>query len=237
MSEPLISCIMPTADRRAFVPQALRCFSRQTYPNRELIVVDDGADGVSDLCKGVPNVRYTALHGKHSVGEKRNIACEQADGEFIAHWDDDDWHHPERLESQLSTLCGSTANVCGQDNVLYFDVGHQRAWRYQYPSHAQHKPGWVAGNTFFYWREYWSASRFLRVSRGEDTRFLWDAPRAQVEVSNTDHVVGIIHALNVAPKQPEKFPGHWTSVEQRLVEAAIGGDMQFYRDFGRGASR
>jgi len=32
---------MPTADRRAFVPQAIRYFLRQDYGNRELIVLDD----------------------------------------------------------------------------------------------------------------------------------------------------------------------------------------------------
>lgn len=44
-----ISCLMPTYNRRAFVPQAVDYFLRQDYPSRELIVVDDGTDPVEDL--------------------------------------------------------------------------------------------------------------------------------------------------------------------------------------------
>ena len=43
----LVSCVMPTFDRRAFVPQAVRYFLRQDYPAKELIIVDDGPEPVS----------------------------------------------------------------------------------------------------------------------------------------------------------------------------------------------
>ena len=44
---------MPTFNRRSYVPQALRCFLRQDYPNLELLIVDDGSDPVRDC---VPDV-------------------------------------------------------------------------------------------------------------------------------------------------------------------------------------
>jgi len=55
---PLLSCIMPTADRRQFVAQALEYFLRQDYAHKELIVVDDGADAVADLMPADECVRY-----------------------------------------------------------------------------------------------------------------------------------------------------------------------------------
>src|SRR5690606_21807539 len=74
---PLVSCIMPTYNRRAFAPLALEYFRRQTYPDRELIVVDDGSDPVGDVVdswatdagaangsRGV-SVRYVRLHRRH----------------------------------------------------------------------------------------------------------------------------------------------------------------------------
>jgi len=52
---PLISCIMPTYNRRPFLPLALRCFLDQDYPNKELIIVDDGedrrCDGYAGRCR------------------------------------------------------------------------------------------------------------------------------------------------------------------------------------------
>jgi hypothetical protein len=41
---PLVSCIMPTNNRRTFVPKAIEFFLRQDYPNRQLIIIDDGSD-------------------------------------------------------------------------------------------------------------------------------------------------------------------------------------------------
>jgi hypothetical protein len=42
--EPLVSCIMPTCDRLQFVPEAVRGFLKQDYPNLELVIVDDGVN-------------------------------------------------------------------------------------------------------------------------------------------------------------------------------------------------
>ena len=39
--QPLIFCLMPTRDRRRFVPQAIRQFLDRDYENRELVIVDD----------------------------------------------------------------------------------------------------------------------------------------------------------------------------------------------------
>lgn len=80
---------MPTADRRQFIPRAVEYFLRQDYPNRELIVVDDGSDAVADLMPNDARVRYLRLDAKHTDGARRNIAREQARGEVIAHWDGD----------------------------------------------------------------------------------------------------------------------------------------------------
>jgi len=39
---PLVSCIMPTTGRPRWAQQAIRYFSRQDYPNRELVILDGG---------------------------------------------------------------------------------------------------------------------------------------------------------------------------------------------------
>jgi len=77
---PLVSCIMPTHNRRRFVPQAIRCFLRQDYPNLELLIVDDGSDQISDCLPESSRIRYLRLDRKLTIGAKRNVACEQAHG-------------------------------------------------------------------------------------------------------------------------------------------------------------
>jgi GT2 family glycosyltransferase len=116
---PLVSCIMPTYDRRAFIPEALRCFFAQDYPNLELVVVDDGSDPIADLLPSDARIRYFRPASRMTVGAKRNYACEQARGAIIAHWDDDDWYPAWRVRAQVDALGDQGAAVCGS-SILYF---------------------------------------------------------------------------------------------------------------------
>ena len=95
---------MPTFDRRSFVPQSVRYFLRQDYPAKELVIVDDGPEPVSDLLPADPRIVYHRLEARTVLGAKRNLACELARGSVIVHWDDDDWASPERVSVQVAAL-------------------------------------------------------------------------------------------------------------------------------------
>jgi glycosyltransferase involved in cell wall biosynthesis len=104
---------MPTANRRPFVAQAVRCFLAQDYAEKELVIVDDGADAMADLMPQNQGVRYFKLEKPQSVGAKRNFAGQQAGGEILVHWDDDDWSAPWRLSYQVEQLRAAQADICG----------------------------------------------------------------------------------------------------------------------------
>ena len=70
---PLVSCIMPTCNRRRFVPRAIDYFLRQDYPNKELVIIGDGTDRVADLILADPRIRYFGLPQCASTGAKRNL--------------------------------------------------------------------------------------------------------------------------------------------------------------------
>ena len=119
---PLVSCIMPTHNRRRYVPLALHYFLQQDYPNRELLVLDDGTDPVADLMPEDPRIRYFRLDRRRSIGAKRNLACRHAHGALVAHWDDDDWHAPHRLSHQVQALLEAGVDVCGLQTLLFFEL-------------------------------------------------------------------------------------------------------------------
>jgi hypothetical protein len=151
----LVSCIMLTRDRRAFVPLALDCFLRQDYPHRELVVVDDGDGDVADLVSGHPSVRYLRLGTRYSTGTRRNIGCAHARGGVIVHWDDDGWSAPWRLSHQVAALASAgRSSVCGQRAALYCDPLSGQAWRYEYPAHRR---PWLREGTLCYRRQAWQA--------------------------------------------------------------------------------
>jgi glycosyltransferase involved in cell wall biosynthesis len=196
---PLVSCIMPTFDRRAFVPQAIRCFLAQDYPNLELVVLDDGSDPVADLIPSDPRIVYVRLLERKSVGAKRNLACESARGSYIVHWDDDDWYPSSRVRVQIGALQARGADVCGTSVVYYHHPAQRRAWCYRY--HAS-PIAWVGGNTLAYRREAWARVRFTDIQIGEDSQFVWRFPAHRVvDLRDPSLCVGTVHSGNVSPKE------------------------------------
>jgi glycosyltransferase involved in cell wall biosynthesis len=196
---PLVSCIMPTANRRSFVPHAIRYFLRQDYLNSELIIVDDGADPIEDLIPDDSRIRYHRLQSRRTIGAKRNLACEDARGDVIVHWDDDDWMAPWRVRYQLKTLLDSGADMCGLNRIIYFDVGTRKSWEYVFRSARP----WVAGNTFCYFRDMWRKKSFPDIHVGEDVQFLWGgAAKNIVALADPSFYVAVIHSRNVSPKRP-----------------------------------
>lgn len=196
--KPLVSCIMPTFDRRAFIPQAVGCFLAQDYPNLELVVVDDGNDPIADLLPSDPRIVYLRLGSRMSVGAKRNYACERARGEIIVHWDDDDWYPPSRVRVQAGALVERGADVCGTSLLYYYDRSREQAWIYQYSGGPS---AWVAGNTLAYRREAWRRNPFPDVQVGEDAQFVWRCvPSAVADLKDPGLCVAAIHAANVSAK-------------------------------------
>lgn len=223
--EPLVSCIMPTYNRRSFVPQALRCFLRQDYAHRELIVVDDGSDPVADCIPNHPDIRYLRLDQKLTIGAKRNFACLQARGDVICHWDDDDWYPSWRIRTQVRTLVDRSADLCGSSRIFYYDAGNNRAWEYRYSA-----PGaaWVAGSTLAYRKDCWEQHKFTDVQVGEDSRFVWSAAKKVVaDLADSTLCVAMLHAGNTSRKEPSGT--FWHPRPNTEVATLLGDDRYFYR--------
>ena len=215
---PLVSCIMPTHDRRAFVTRALRCFEQQDYPALELIVVDDGVDSVADLASTVPNARYWRLPEKQPIGAKRNFACEVAKGTFIIHWDDDDWYPPSRVRRQITPLLDGTRWISGTSLAYYYDEAADRAFCYR----GRATPcAWMAG--LAYPKSLWARRPFEPIQIGEDVRFLKNIPAsALADLRDPALYVASIHSANSARKVTAGV--YWspepTATIRALVEAS-----------------
>ncbi len=170
---PLVSCIMPTYNRRLYMPQAIRYFLRQDHPHKELVIVDDGTDPVADLIPDDERIRYIRLERKVTIGEKRNRAVEASRGEIIVHFDDDDWHGPRRLSHQIQPLLRNEAEVCGLDTGWILNVLDGRFWSCTASLHARMFYADVHGGSIGYKRDVWQRqARFPEINLAEDAAFL-----------------------------------------------------------------
>ena len=223
-SLPLVSCIMPTRNRRQFVSQAIWYFQRQEYSFKELIVVDDGEDAIADLIVDDQRIRYLRLEQRHSLGAKRNLACEMSRGDLIAHWDDDDWIAPHRLGLQVAQLLNAEADVCGICELLYYHINAGEAWLYRYEDN--HRP-WLAGGTLLYRRSIWANNPFLTINVGEDTAFIWQLPKARLHViPDNSFYIGLIHSHNTAAKN--LADSRWQRRSLGEVSSKLALDRDFY---------
>ncbi|MDT5267881.1 MAG: hypothetical protein QOH49_67 [Acidobacteriota bacterium] len=222
---PHVSCIMPTYNRRGFVPLAVRNFLRQDYPNLELVILDDGTDPAADCVPEDVRIRYLRSNRRLSIGAKRNAACEQARGSIIVHWDDDDWYPPWRVSAQVRALLDGGGDVSGTSRVLYFDAAADRAWEYRYAATA--RAPWVAGNTLAYRRDFWERNKFPDVQVGEDSLFLWnDVTKSVSDLNDPGLCVGMVHAGNTSPKTTGGMFWHARPVTE--VRGLLGDDLHLY---------
>jgi glycosyltransferase involved in cell wall biosynthesis len=101
-SEPEISVIMPVYNGSAFLERSVGSICQQTFPDWELLAVDDGStDGSYEhLCKWQrcdSRIRAFRLASNRGVSAARNHGLRQAAGRFIAYLDCDDEYYPDYL--------------------------------------------------------------------------------------------------------------------------------------------
>lgn len=122
-STPLVSVIIPTYQRSVFLTRTLRLIRAQDYSNIEIVVVDDSPEASlsPDIVQEL-NVRYFFLSERKSIGEKRNLAVSNAQGEVIVHWDDDDFFRPHRISSQVQPILSGEADMTVLEHHYYLNA-------------------------------------------------------------------------------------------------------------------
>ena len=98
-----VSCIIPTYNRAEKCVRAIRSILDQDYPEREVIVIDDGStDGTEEAVRGQfgKGIRYERQE-RRGVSAARNRGIELAQGEWIALLDSDDEWLPQKLTRQV----------------------------------------------------------------------------------------------------------------------------------------
>lgn len=123
---PLISAIMlagvaPLAD----VQRCVDCFHSQTYPRKELIIVNNAKNSLdipphNDIIVVDPPLESTS-------GAARNHGITMASGQILAQFDADYWHSPSRLSAQIATMASEQANICVLASTMQYSFISGRA--------------------------------------------------------------------------------------------------------------
>ena len=116
--QPLVTVYIPTFNRLELLQRAVESVRNQTYKNLEIIVVDDcSTDGTQEylmkLSKEDERVRYFLKEKNSGACVSRNIAIENAKGEFVTGLDDDDFFEKNRINMFLKAwfVKGKTTKI------------------------------------------------------------------------------------------------------------------------------
>jgi len=217
---PQITVAVVTFGRGPFLPLLLDCFERQTYPHRELLLIDDSEEpSLPVALRERPYLRYHPLPTRHSVGAKRALVAELAPGELVCQWDDDDYYAPgylERVARELETadffsLDRWFALELGRGELLYWDT--RRAGR----GPGQRDALWVERNrlgygfSFAYRRDVLTTCPPPDSSVGDDYAFARAARdaglRVQLGPDRSGLALHLLHGSNLSSSHPDRNLG------------------------------
>ncbi|MBD3409072.1 MAG: glycosyltransferase [Ignavibacteriales bacterium] len=125
-----VAVVIPTSDRHDDLRRAVRSAIHQTFPPKEIIVVNDGGADVAPVVSEFNDDRIRVLRFEERRGPSaaRNAAIEAATADLIATLDDDDLFYPEHLETLVAAI-DEKRRVAYSDAVRAVYRKSKGAWR------------------------------------------------------------------------------------------------------------
>ena len=199
MPRALISVIVPVYNAGDYLKPLIESVLGQTYPNIELLLMDDGStDGSADVCDAYASKdpRVRAFHKSNGgQSEARNLGLQESGGEFIAFADHDDILHPRMYEILSKAMdetetsvsaCGFTNTPTDQINGIVFGDTFAQLKRvsseeiiHRFFTPAWHIPVWNK----LYRRELIGDIRFHSARLGEDNLFSYKIIKKSGEIA------------------------------------------------------
>jgi glycosyltransferase involved in cell wall biosynthesis len=180
--KPLVSILIPAYNAEKWIADTLKSVLAQTWPRREIIVVDDGSrDGTLAIAKkfAAPEVQVVT-QGNQGASAARNHAYSLCQGDYIQWLDADDLLDPEKIARQLAvaeTVADKRTLYSSEWSFFMYRVNHPQPcqttlftdltpveWIYRKLAQNQFLPNFA-----------WLASRELTAATGPwDTRLSLD---------------------------------------------------------------
>lgn len=183
---------MVTRGNTSHVQLSIEQYRQQNYTPRELVIVCNSVtDDLERLVgRAGSDVRLVRAAAELTLGDLRNLSVEEAQGEIVCQWDDDDLYGPERISHGVGALLHVGADAmflrqwfiwCPSQRVL--SLSRSRIWE---------------GSMIAFKK---AVCRYPALRREEDTRMV-DAMVPQSSIALLDDPLSYcycIHRQNTSP--------------------------------------
>ena len=152
MNLPMVSVIIPNYNYADYIGLAIDSVLAQTYPNVEIVVVDDGSkdDSIEILAAYDGRIKLI-LQQNQGVSVARNTGAANSSGELLAFLDADDVWRPEKLEKQVHAIANDEdVGPCALFDDAYRSAGHalrgDSGWKGGLDRERYHPPTGMCGD-------------------------------------------------------------------------------------------
>ena len=222
---PFVSILVPTTPNRLkFLTQLFKYIKRQDYlGKKEIIVLNDGTKKLKNIpIKDSTEYRLINLKTENTIGYKRNLLNDEAKGDILIYFDDDDYHFPTRLSHTVEKLKNENNLIAGSSKSFVFNTLNKRI--YEYGPYGKNHSG--AGSMGFF-KEYSKIHRFDEFKKNaEESSFTnnFTEPMTQLDAEKT--ILVIFHQNNTFDKKLSTKTN--LSIYQKDYFLTNNNDLKFY---------
>jgi glycosyltransferase involved in cell wall biosynthesis len=154
LAAPRVTVIIPCYNREKYLRQAIDSVLGQTWPNVELVVVDDGStDGSAEVLKSYGDrIRVLTHPGRANRGQSAsiNLGLASSESEYVAILDSDDWWAEDKLRLQVEYLEANPDFGLVYGNGYQVTESGERKWRIYDRGHTDESdPARVLADCYF----------------------------------------------------------------------------------------
>lgn len=141
----LVSICVPAYNCRRYVEDTLRCLCSQTYPNIEIIVINDGStDDTAIKIENIKDNKIKLITVKNGGAAKaRNTAFKNSNGELVVFFDTDDIVDKDYLLNQIKAFNGEMNSVVSCQWARFYNDDLTNITLVPNPKHPMNLKTWV----------------------------------------------------------------------------------------------
>jgi hypothetical protein len=218
--EPPVSVICST-NRPANFRMILENFTRQAYPNKQLLIATHGFEVQKEQLRRMleevglahaPTIVDTDR--EETLGDNLNRLIGMADGQYLCRFDDDDFYGAQYVLDSVLAQRYSGADLVGKEASYHYFEGLDATYLI-YPQREHVWTDFLRGPTFSGPKETFDRVRFAAATRGEDSDFL-----ARVKVEG-----GRIYAADrfnfVANRRADHDSHTWNATDRHIASTGV----------------
>jgi glycosyltransferase involved in cell wall biosynthesis len=216
-----ISILMPTYQRRKFLPFIIRNLKVQDYPHNklQLVIYDDGEEPLIEdyniFKESIKPIKLKLIRKKNkcNIGEKRNELVEKANHNIVVFMDDDDLYEPTYISHSYHILKKNKAGCVGCDKMIFIYPPYTK--NDFYALNAGNKLLIHEATMMFYKSWYNKTKGFTNCNRAEGLGITSSCKLKTIELTNPHlTMTAVVHGKNTIDK--EKFKGNNNLAEMKI---------------------